>query len=142
MPDVVTVIDCVVEPSDHVLPVASEDVSTTLSPSQNVKGPLEEIVGTTGTGFTMIVSEAEAPEVHPDETTSTLNVPEVVTVIDCVVAPFDQRLSVADDEVSVTDPPLQKVVAPLAVIVGTEGTGFTVTLTVADGTEEQAPKVE
>ena len=63
-------------------------------------------------------------------------------MIDWVVAPFDQTFPVEDEEVSVTDPPLQKVVAPLAVIVGTAGTGFTVTFTVADGTEEQAPKVE
>ena len=41
----------------------------------------------------------------------------------CVVAPVDQILSVADDDVKVIEPPSQKVVAPLAVIVGTIGTG-------------------
>ena len=38
--------------------------------------------------------------------------------MDCVVAPFDQRFPVADDEVSVTLAPLQKVVGPEAVMVG------------------------
>lgn len=45
----------------------------------------------------------------------------VETVIDCDVAPFDQRLFVAYDDVSVTLPPAQNVVGPLAVIVGAEG---------------------
>lgn len=44
--------------------------------------------------------------------------PESVTVIDGVVAPFDQRFPVGDDEVKMTLPPAQKVVAPEAVIVG------------------------
>ncbi len=39
--------------------------------------------------------------------------------MDCVVAPVDQTLPVADDEVNVTLPPWQKVVGPAAVIVGT-----------------------
>ncbi len=43
------------------------------------------------------------------------------------MAPFDQVFPVALDEVKVTDPPEQKVVAPLAVMVGVVGTGFTVT---------------
>jgi len=45
--------------------------------------------------------------------------------MDCVVAPFDHTLSVADEEVSVTDPPEQNVVGPDAEIVGV-GKGFTV----------------
>ena len=100
------------------------------------------MVGTDGTGFTVTVVEALAPEVHPSEITSTLNVPEADTVMDCVVAPFDQRFPVAEEEVSVTFPPLQKVVAPLAVMVGTVGIGFTVTLTGAEAADEQLPSVE
>ena len=36
-----------------------------------------------------------------------------------MVAPFDQRFPVADDDVNVTLPPGQNVVVPEAVIVGT-----------------------
>jgi hypothetical protein len=55
--------------------------------------------------------------------------------MDCVVAPFDHRLLVADDEVNTTLPPEQNVVGPPAVIVGVAGTGLTVT-TVADEVAE------
>lgn len=41
--------------------------------------------------------------------------------MDCVVAPVDQVLPVALEEVNVTLPPAQKVVAPLAEIVGAAG---------------------
>jgi hypothetical protein len=58
-------------------------------------------------------------------------------VIDCVVAPVDQRLPVADDEVKVTLPPVQNVTGPPAVIVGVAGIGFTVTVVPADAAEVQ-----
>ncbi len=45
----------------------------------------------------------------------------------CVVAPLLQVLPVAALEVSVTLPGVQNVVGPPAVIVGTEGSAFTVT---------------
>ncbi|MNE12168.1 hypothetical protein D3C80_1049510 [compost metagenome] len=49
--------------------------------------------------------------------------------MDCVVSPVDHKFPVAADEVNTTEPPAeQKVVAPLAVIVGTAGIGFTVTV--------------
>ena len=57
--------------------------------------------------------------------------PEVVTVILCVVAPLLHVLFVADEDISVTLPPVQNVVGPLAVMVGMVG-GFTVTTTGAD----------
>ncbi|MFT3911078.1 MAG: hypothetical protein QM737_16785 [Ferruginibacter sp.] len=41
---------------------------------------------------------------------------------------------VADDEVSVTDPPAQNVIGPPALIVGVAGTGLIVTLVTADVT--------
>ena len=59
-------------------------------------------------------------------------------MIDCVVSPVDHTLSVADDEVKTTDPPEQKVVAPLAVIVGTEGSVFTV-IPIGEETAEHKP---
>ena len=51
-----------------------------------------------------------------------------LTEIDCVVAPFDQVFPVALEEVKVTEPPEQNVVAPLAFIVGVLGAVFTVTV--------------
>jgi hypothetical protein len=52
--------DCVVAPVLHVFPVAFDDVNVTLPPVQNVVGPLVEIVGAVGNGFTTIVLEAFA----------------------------------------------------------------------------------
>lgn len=45
----------------------------------------------------------------------------------CVEAPFDHMYAVLGDDVKVTEPPVQKVVGPLAVIVGVGGNAFTVT---------------
>ena len=47
--------------------------------------------------------------------------------MDWVVEPFDQVLPVAFDEVKVTEPPEQNVVAPLALIIGAGGAVFTIT---------------
>ena len=58
--------------------------------------------------------------------------------MDCVVAPFDQVFPVAEEEVKVTEPPVQNVSGPLAVIVGVAGSGFTVTAVEAD-VDEQDP---
>jgi hypothetical protein len=48
--------------------------------------------------------------------------------MDCVVSPVDQVLPVASDEVNVTLPPVQNVVAPPAVMVGAAGPGETETV--------------
>jgi hypothetical protein len=53
-------------------------------------------------------------------------------MIDCVVAPFDHVFPEALDDVKVTDPPEQKVVAPPDDIVGVEGNGFTVIVILAE----------
>ena len=45
-----------------------------------------------------------------------------------VVAPFDHVFPELDEDVSVTEPPAQKVVEPLAVIEGAAGVAFTVTV--------------
>jgi len=58
------------------------------------------------------------------------------TVIDCVIAPFDQRYDAAAGAVSVTEPPAQNVVGPLAVTTGVDGAGRTFTTTVSE-VEEQ-----
>jgi len=127
-----------VAPVDHVLLDADDDVNTTEFPAQIVVDPPAEIVGVAGVGFTVTVSLLEIPEEQPFVITSTKNDPEVETVIDCVVAPFDQWLLVADDEVNTTEPPEQNVVGPLAVMVGTAGNAFTV-IPIGDDVAEQKP---
>jgi hypothetical protein len=64
--------DCVVAPFDQRLPLAAEDVSTTLPPAQKVVGPPAEIVGAAGVGFTVTLWAADAPDVQPPVTTSTV----------------------------------------------------------------------
>ena len=54
----------------------------------------------------------------------------------CVVAPLLQTLPVAELEVKTTFPPVQKVVAPPAVIVGVTGNGFTVTAVALEVAEQ------
>lgn len=53
----------------------------------------------------------------------------MLTVILCVVAPVLQTLFTAELEVKTTEPPLQKVVVPPAVIAGVEGMAFTDAIT-------------
>ena len=141
VPEEETVIDCVVAPVDQLFPLAEEDVRTTLPPEQKVVGPPAEIVGAAGVGFTVTVTPAEAGEVQPASVLVTVYVPEVVTVIDCVVAPVDQLFPLAEDDVSTTLPPEQNVVGPPAEIVGAAGIGFTVTVTPAEVADVQPPLV-
>jgi hypothetical protein len=59
-----------------------------------------------------------------------------VALIDCVVAPFDQRYVNPAGAVSDTDPPAQNVVGPPAVMVGVDGSALTVTVVGADAVEQ------
>ncbi|MNY16563.1 hypothetical protein D3C86_1498320 [compost metagenome] len=128
-------IDCVASPVDHKLPPVEEDVSTTEDPAQIDSVVPVTIVGTGGNELTVTVCGAEVPEEHPFEITCTRKVPELLTVMDCVVAPLDQKLLLGDEDVNVTDPPAQNVVEPLAVIVGTAGIVLTITFTGADAAD-------
>ena len=139
VPEAETVIDCVVAPFDQTFPVADDEVKVTFPPWQNVVAPEAEIVGVKGSGFTVIVVAAEVADVHVPLFTETEYVPEAETVIDCVVAPFDQTFPVADDEVNVTFPPWQNVVAPEAEIVGVAGSAFTITVVEAETADAQVP---
>ena len=60
-------------------------------------------------------------------------------MIDWVVAPFYQVFPVAEDEVNVTLPLWQNIVAPEVDIVGVAGKAFTVTVVAADVADEQVP---
>ena len=135
VPEVETVIDCVVAPVDHKFPLADDEVNTTLPPAQNDNGPPAEIVGVVGNGFTVTVVPADVAEVQPPLVTDTVYVPLVDTVIDCVVAPVDHKFPLADDEVNTTLPPAQKVKGPPAEIVGVAGNAVTVTVVPAEVAE-------
>jgi hypothetical protein len=106
------------------------DVRVTLPPAQKVVGPLAVIVGVAGCVLAVTTTGAEVAVQPNPLLTCTVYDPEVVAVIACVVAPPGvQVFPVAALEVNVTLPPTQKLVGPLAVIVGVLGTGFTVTVT-------------
>ncbi len=115
-----------------MFPEALLDVNVTLPPVQNVVGPLAEIVGALGKGFTVMVVEA-VEDVQPlPSVTLTVYVPAALTVMDCVVAPVLQVFPVALDDVNVILFPEQKVVGPLAATTGVLGNGFTVTVVFAE----------
>jgi hypothetical protein len=68
LPLCVTVIDCAVDPFDHVLPEVLDEVSVTDPPEQKVVGPLAEIVGAVGAAFTVTVSGLDVAKHDPLET--------------------------------------------------------------------------
>lgn len=127
-PLVETEIEGVVAPVDQVFPEVAEELSVTLDPWQMATEAPFVIVGVAGSALTVTFCGADAPEVHPFVITCTTKVPELLTVMDCVVAPLDHKLLVAEEDVNTTEPPAQNVVGPLAVIVGTAGIGLAVTV--------------
>ena len=62
----------------------------------------------------------------------------MVTLILCVVAPLLHKYDAAEVDVSVTDPPGQKLVPPFAVITGTGGRELRVTVVEAEVAEQPA----
>lgn len=132
LPEADTVMLCVVAPLLHRYEAAAELVKVTLPPAQKVVGPLAVIVGTAGRGCTVTDVLAEVRLQPLALVTVTEKTPDVETVILCVVAPLLQRYDGAAELVKVTLPPTQKVVGPLAVMVGTPGSGFLTTLVAAE----------
>lgn len=110
----------------------------TAPPVQKVVGPLAVMAGVAGTGSTTTVTGADCGEAQLAPLKAcTVKVPDAVTVMDCVVAPFDQSQASALLAARTTLPPAQKVVGPAAVMVGAGGAGSTVTVTGADDPERQ-----
>jgi hypothetical protein len=132
VPAAETTIDCVVAPVDQTLPVAEDDVRVAVPPAQKEAGPVT--TGVAGRGFAVTANGAEVAE-HPLAFVNvTVNDPDAETVMDCVVAPVDQRLPVADEEVSVTAAPAQNDAGPE--ITGVAGAGLAVTANAADAAEQ------
>ena len=84
-------IDCVVAPFDQRYDAEEGAVSVTEPPSQNVVEPSAVITGVDGFALTVTDVVAEVALQPLALVTVTLYEPDVVTLIDCVVAPFDQR---------------------------------------------------
>ena len=109
--------------------MAEDEVSVMVLPAQNEDGPL--MVGVVATAGLAVTAKAAEVALQPAAlVTVTVNEPAVETTIDCVVAPVDQRFPVADEEVSVTEPPVQNEEAPL--MVGVAGSAFAVTAKAAE----------
>ena len=59
--------------------------------------------------------------------------------MDCVTSPVDQVFPEADEDVRVTDPPVQNVVGPPAKITGAGGAGLTTTVVAEDAATHPDP---
>lgn len=124
--------DWVVAPVDQILFAVEDDVNVTVFPAHKLTGPAGEIVGVDKVDPTVTTMEFETSGVQAPTVFVTVYVPGVDTVIEGVVAPFDQVMFVVTLEVRVTDPPEQNVVGPPAVITGV---WLTVTVIPVDGAE-------
>jgi hypothetical protein len=67
-------------PRYHWLPVADDEVNTTLPPEQNVVEPPADIVGVDGIGLTVTVVSALATLEQPDAVVITVYAPEAVAL--------------------------------------------------------------
>ena len=84
------------------------------------------VIVSAATGFDVTANAAELAEQPLASVTVTVYDPAAETVIDCVVAPVDQRFPVTDDDVNVTVLPVQaNELAPL--MIGVATAGFAVT---------------
>ena len=130
-------IDGVVAPVDQTLPVAADEVSVIVLPAQKDAGPL--MVGVAGAGLAVTANGADVAEQPLALVAVTVYEPAAETVIDCVVAPVDQRLPVAEDEVRVIVVPGQKEEGPL--IVGVVAAGLAVTANAPEVAEQPPASV-
>lgn len=109
-----------------MFPVVALEVSVTLSPVQKVELPVMEIAGVEGIGFTTIAVGNEVA-LHPLTSVAvTKKLPLAFTLMLCVVSLLLHKLPAAALEVRSTLSPLQNVIGPFGVILGTGGKGFTV----------------
>ena len=134
--EAVNAIDWVVCPVDQTYESAVDELKITVSPLQAVVD-VAVIVGI-GALLTFTFMLVDVAEQLLTSVTVTEKLPELETVIVDAIEPFDQRFPVVEDEERTTDPPVQNVVEPLALIVGVAGSAFTVTVTIALGLSSPA----
>lgn len=122
----------------HNQPAPADAVKVTLPPWQKLVGPFA-FIAATGLGFAVTLVAVEWLIQPPFWVTDTVNVPDVLAVIDWVVAPLLHNQELPADAVSVTLPPSQNVVAPEALMIA-GGLLFTVTAVAAElATHPPAP---
>src|SRR5664279_738683 len=110
------------------------ELKFTLLPSQNVVGPEAVIIGVGGNGFTVVIAGREGKLWHPFElVTRTVYEPDVLIKTLDVAAPFDHRKFDSGLEDKFTLSPKQKVVGPVAVIIGVIGNTLTTLDTGSEG---------
>ena len=131
-----TTLETLVAPVLQFMPVPVLDVMRRLSPEQNVVAPEADRVGVAGMELTKTEIGFDTVEVQPKACARTEYAPLAVTIKVFPVDPFDQILfSVPVLEIT-TESPWQNVVGRLAVIVGADGVGFTVTTTALETADE------
>jgi len=109
----------------EVAPVATTE-SVVEVPAMIVADAGCVVIVSAATGFEVTTNGAEVAEQPLAFVTVTVYDPAVETVIDCVVAPVDQRFPIAEDDVSVTVLPVQtRELPPLIVGVATAGLAVT-----------------
>lgn len=101
----------------YVVPTgpAATDALLPVDPGTTVEGA---VIVVEGGALTVTFTAGAVPLQPVASVTVTLYEPEVETVIDCAVAPLDQRYLLPALAVRVTLPPVQKLVGPPAVIIG------------------------
>jgi hypothetical protein len=117
VPELLTVIDCVVAPLLQVYELPAVAVKTTFPPWQKVVAPFG-VIDTAGDVLTVTATGGEVSTQLLGCDIVTVYDPETETVIACVVAPLFHKYELPLLAVSVTLPPSQNVVAPPAVMVG------------------------
>lgn len=127
-PELNTLMERVVAPVFHKLPVIALLVNVTLSPRQKFTGPLEAIVGMGGLGLILTTTAFDCTETQVPLSTYNVYVPETDTRIESVVAPLDQMLPVGLLDVKTKFCPAQIWCGPFGEIPGGGGVRFWVVI--------------
>lgn len=106
------------------MPVIELEARITEPPWQKVTAP-KAVIEAVVIGITVMLCVTEA-EAQPLDTVK-VYMPAALTEIVGVVAPVDQLFPLAEPEDRVTEPPAQKLVGPLAVMLAVMVEGITVT---------------
>ena len=142
LPEALTVMLLDVDPLLQLFPKREDDVNITESPLQKVVDPNVEILGVEGLVFTVTTVAKEESDKHPLTEFKTEKLPEALTVMLLEVDPLFQRLPDKEDDVKITESPLQKVVDPNVKILGVLGFALTVTTVAKEESDRQPWVVE
>ena len=105
----------------------ADEVNSTESPVQKVRGPDAVMEGADGIGNTVTETGVEAALRQPFDLALAVNAPEDATVIEEPISPLDHKELSPAELVKVTEPPSQNEIVPEEVMVGARGVGSTTT---------------